>query len=161
MVGATNRPDELDEAARRRFVKRLYIPLPDAEARSALVTLLLRKNSHALTEAEIQAVVGRTEGFSGADVKSLCTEAAMGPVRAVRCRHMVESSVGGWYSGCFYVVLESHIDANPCRSATWRAKGPPASPSFRPPTCRLSPTATSSTPWPPCGPPLGTRTWAS
>jgi AAA+ superfamily predicted ATPase len=34
IVGATNRPQELDEAARRRFVKRLYIPLPDAPARS-------------------------------------------------------------------------------------------------------------------------------
>lgn len=31
VIGATNRPQELDEAARRRFVKRLYIPLPDAE----------------------------------------------------------------------------------------------------------------------------------
>lgn len=82
MVGATNRPDELDEAARRRFVKRLYIPLPDAEARLALVTLLLRKNSHALAQGEIQAVVDRTVGFSGADIKALCTEAAMGPVRA-------------------------------------------------------------------------------
>lgn len=29
VIGATNRPQELDEAARRRFVKRLYIPLPD------------------------------------------------------------------------------------------------------------------------------------
>lgn len=29
LVGATNRPQELDEAARRRFVKRLYIPLPE------------------------------------------------------------------------------------------------------------------------------------
>jgi SpoVK/Ycf46/Vps4 family AAA+-type ATPase len=28
IVGATNRPEELDEAARRRFVKRIYIPLP-------------------------------------------------------------------------------------------------------------------------------------
>lgn len=84
-MGATNRPDELDEAARRRFVKRLYIPLPDGEARLALVTLLLRRNGHALTPAEIQAVVDRTQGFSGADIKSLCTEAAMGPVR-----------VGGW-----------------------------------------------------------------
>lgn len=29
VIGATNRPQELDEAARRRLVKRLYIPLPD------------------------------------------------------------------------------------------------------------------------------------
>jgi hypothetical protein len=33
LVGATNRPQELDEAARRRLVKRLYIPLPDLAAR--------------------------------------------------------------------------------------------------------------------------------
>lgn len=31
VIGATNRPQELDEAARRRFVKRLYIPLPEYE----------------------------------------------------------------------------------------------------------------------------------
>nr|CAI5828105.1 unnamed protein product [Callosobruchus analis] len=31
VIGATNRPQELDEAARRRFVKRLYIPLPEFE----------------------------------------------------------------------------------------------------------------------------------
>lgn len=31
IIGATNRPQELDEAARRRFVKRLYIPLPEFE----------------------------------------------------------------------------------------------------------------------------------
>lgn len=31
IVGATNRPQELDEAARRRFTRRLYIPLPEQE----------------------------------------------------------------------------------------------------------------------------------
>jgi fidgetin-like protein 1 len=81
VVGATNRPQELDEAARRRFVKRLYIPLPEAEARRSLLTLLLRKNSNSLTGEEIEQVVTRTEGFSGADVRALCTEAAMGPIR--------------------------------------------------------------------------------
>lgn len=33
VIGATNRPQELDEAARRRFTKRLYIPLPVFEVR--------------------------------------------------------------------------------------------------------------------------------
>jgi SpoVK/Ycf46/Vps4 family AAA+-type ATPase len=32
LIGATNRPEELDEAARRRMPKQLYIPLPDAGA---------------------------------------------------------------------------------------------------------------------------------
>ena len=37
-IGATNRPQELDEAARRRFVQRCYIPLPDAVARRKLIS---------------------------------------------------------------------------------------------------------------------------
>lgn len=41
VLGATNRPYEIDEAARRRFVKRVYIPLPDAASRVAIVTGLL------------------------------------------------------------------------------------------------------------------------
>ena len=41
MIGATNRPDELDEAARRRFIKRLYIPLPDSKARRDLFNRLM------------------------------------------------------------------------------------------------------------------------
>lgn len=81
LVGATNRPQELDEAARRRFVKRLYIPLPEAEARRALIVLLLRTNNHQLTPQEIEQVVTRSRGFSGSDVHQLCTEAAMGPIR--------------------------------------------------------------------------------
>ncbi|RHY76414.1 hypothetical protein DYB38_014293, partial [Aphanomyces astaci] len=52
VVGATNRPQELDEAARRRFVKRLYIPLPSAEARLDLMNRLLAKNQHDLTDAD-------------------------------------------------------------------------------------------------------------
>jgi ATP-dependent Zn protease len=36
VIGATNRPQEIDEAARRRFVKRIYVPLPDADSRRAL-----------------------------------------------------------------------------------------------------------------------------
>ena len=53
VVGATNRPDELDEAARRRFVKRLYIPLPTAIARKDLITNLLKKNRHSITNKGI------------------------------------------------------------------------------------------------------------
>ena len=39
---------ELDEAARRRFVKRFYVPLPDPEARRALLRIMLSKNAHSL-----------------------------------------------------------------------------------------------------------------
>ncbi|XP_052814845.1 fidgetin-like protein 1 [Mya arenaria] len=81
VIGATNRPQEIDEAARRRFVKRLYIPLPEAEARQTIITNLLRQQAHTLTNSQLPTICQRTEGFSGADMATLCREAALGPIR--------------------------------------------------------------------------------
>jgi len=83
VVGATNRPQELDEAARRRLVKRLYIPLPEGEARRRIITNLLAKERNSLTDTEVEEVVDKTEGYSGADMANLCKEAAMGPIRSL------------------------------------------------------------------------------
>ena len=94
LVGATNRPQELDEAARRRMVKRLYIPLPDAGARKELLLRLLATERHAMGDGQIASVVGRTDGYSGADLKALATEAAMGPMREIHdIQSVSESSV--------------------------------------------------------------------
>jgi SpoVK/Ycf46/Vps4 family AAA+-type ATPase len=81
VVGATNRPAEIDEAARRRLVKRLYIPLPDDEARGSLVTRVLGGQMHELDAESIRKVVDLTKGYSGSDMYALCAEAALGPVR--------------------------------------------------------------------------------
>jgi SpoVK/Ycf46/Vps4 family AAA+-type ATPase len=81
ILGATNRPEELDEAVRRRFVKRLYIPLPDSISRKDLIYTLLKEEKHDLTSLDIEELVRKTDGFSGADLRALCTEAAMGPLR--------------------------------------------------------------------------------
>jgi SpoVK/Ycf46/Vps4 family AAA+-type ATPase len=81
ILGATNRPEELDEAVRRRFVKRLYIPLPDSISRKDLIHTLLKDEKHDLTPQDIDELVRKTEGFSGADLRAVCTEAAMGPLR--------------------------------------------------------------------------------
>ena len=81
VVGATNRPQELDDAARRRLQKRLLIPLPDAAARAVMLTNGLRGCSHALSDAEIARIVQQTDGYSGSDMAGLCREAAMGPIR--------------------------------------------------------------------------------
>jgi SpoVK/Ycf46/Vps4 family AAA+-type ATPase len=89
IIGATNRPEEIDEAARRRFVKRIYIPLPDAEGRKQLFERLLGPvlPHRGSQELSIDVLVTRTEGFSGADIRSLCTEAAMGPMREIAATH--------------------------------------------------------------------------
>ena len=65
IVGATNRPEELDEAVRRRFIKRIYIPLPDAISRECLLRTLLRDIKHSLNESDCIELISRTEGFSG------------------------------------------------------------------------------------------------
>lgn len=84
VVGATNRPQEIDEAARRRLAKRLYIPLPEAAARWQIVTNLMSREKNQLGEAELERVVTATEGFSGADMTHLCKEAALGPIRSIQ-----------------------------------------------------------------------------
>ncbi|KAL9188508.1 hypothetical protein ACHAXT_006886 [Thalassiosira profunda] len=82
VMGATNRPEELDDAARRRFVKRVYIPLPNESDRKTLVTQMLKKaDDHSLTEEQIAEIARKAEGFSGADLANLVKDAAMGPMR--------------------------------------------------------------------------------
>lgn len=94
IVGATNRPQELDEAARRRLVKRLYIPLPELNARVQILHNLLRKaNQSDVSDAQMTEIGSLTEGFSGADMKQLCHEASMGPIRSISMEQMEHINV--------------------------------------------------------------------
>jgi fidgetin-like protein 1 len=92
VIGATNRPQELDDAARRRLVKRLYIPLPEPEARQALIRHLLRNENHCLQPQDFHLVAEKCAGYSGSDITALCTEAALMPVRSVQNIETVDSS---------------------------------------------------------------------
>ena len=83
VVGATNRPGDLDEAARRRLVKRLYVPLPETCARMKIVKNLLAAQSHNISDADCEQIGKLTDGYSGADMANLCKEAAMGPIRSL------------------------------------------------------------------------------
>jgi SpoVK/Ycf46/Vps4 family AAA+-type ATPase len=81
IIGATNLPQELDDAVRRRFVKRLYIPLPNPEGRHQLIQNLTSNPAFQLSEEDINSLVKKTKGFSGADLYNLCSEASMVPLR--------------------------------------------------------------------------------
>lgn len=59
-----HRPQEIDEAARRRLVKRLYIPLPDTPARKHIVLNLMKQQPYDLTSDELDLICNRTEGRS-------------------------------------------------------------------------------------------------
>ena len=75
VIGTTNRPEQLDEAARRRFVKRLYVPLPDSTARTELLIRVKEKEGQfELSVEEMERVVGQTKGFSCADMSVLIRE---------------------------------------------------------------------------------------
>jgi len=84
VLGATNVPWELDTAIRRRFEKRIYIPLPDIVARSAQFKIRLGKTPHNLTEDDFIELGRETEGYSGSDITIVVKEAMMMPVR--RCQ---------------------------------------------------------------------------
>eukprot|EP01070_Trichotokara_eunicae_P007159 Trichotokara_eunicae@DN5296_c0_g1_i1.p1 len=84
VLAATNLPWELDIAMRRRFDRRIYIPLPDEPARRRVVEIAIAKTRHTLNDVEISNIAKRTEGFSGSDMGNLAKAALMEPVR--RCR---------------------------------------------------------------------------
>lgn len=62
VLAATNLPWAIDEAARRRFVRRQYIPLPEGETRAVQLRTLLGHQKHSLEESDIQHLVSLTEG---------------------------------------------------------------------------------------------------
>ncbi len=62
VLAATNLPWAIDEAARRRFVRRQYIPLPEAETRASQLRTLLSQQKHSLTDADIAELVSLTDG---------------------------------------------------------------------------------------------------
>lgn len=84
VLGATNIPWVLDSAIRRRFEKRIYIPLPDDHARTFMFKLNLGDTPHSLNEDDFRLLGSKTEGYSGADISIVVRDALMQPVRKVQ-----------------------------------------------------------------------------
>ncbi|XP_044746419.1 spastin isoform X1 [Coccinella septempunctata] len=84
VMAATNRPQELDEAALRRFPKRVYVTLPDMETRMELLRKLLAKQGCSFTQQELKRLATLTEGYSGSDLTALAKDAALGPIRELQ-----------------------------------------------------------------------------
>ncbi len=81
-IGATNRPDILDEALIRpgRLDQLIYIPLPDLPARVNVFKAVLRKTPVA-PNVNMEFLGTLTEGFSGADITELCQRATKAAIR--------------------------------------------------------------------------------
>ncbi|CAL0311405.1 unnamed protein product [Lupinus luteus] len=80
VLAATNRPFDLDEAIIRRFERRIMVGLPSVENREKILRTLLEKDK-VDKGLDFKELATMTEGYSGSDLKNLCTTAAYRPVR--------------------------------------------------------------------------------
>ncbi|CAI9273007.1 unnamed protein product [Lactuca saligna] len=80
ILGATNRPFDLDDAVIRRLPRRIYVDLPDADNRLKILKIFLAQENVA-PGFDIRALANATEGYSGSDLKNLCIAAAYRPVQ--------------------------------------------------------------------------------
>ncbi|KAL8874214.1 MAG: hypothetical protein Q9174_000406, partial [Haloplaca sp. 1 TL-2023] len=83
VIGATNRPDSVDPALRRpgRFDREFYFPLPNLEARRMILDIHTKGWDPPLAAGFKDEVAALTKGYGGADLRALCTEAALNAVQ--------------------------------------------------------------------------------
>ncbi|MFN7841287.1 MAG: CDC48 family AAA ATPase [Pirellula sp.] len=84
VLAATNRPDMVDPALRRygRFEQTIEVGLPDKESRKSILHVHL-KNRPLAEKIDLDDLAAMTEGFSGADLASICSMAARSSIRRV------------------------------------------------------------------------------
>ena len=85
IIAATNRPDILDNALIRpgRFDRAIEVPLPNKEGRTKILEIHTQKMKID-DEIDFNSISELTDGFSGADLKAICTEAGMFAIRSER-----------------------------------------------------------------------------
>jgi len=81
VIAASNRPDLIDPAVLRpgRFDRRVYVPPPDNEAR--LRILQIKTKDMPLEKVKVEDLAKKMQGYSGADIDSICREAAINALR--------------------------------------------------------------------------------
>ncbi|CAL1704380.1 unnamed protein product [Somion occarium] len=80
VIGATNRPFDLDDAVLRRLPRRLLVDLPGEKEREGILKILLR-DEQLETDVDLNTLARKTESFSGSDLKHLCVAAALDAVK--------------------------------------------------------------------------------
>ncbi|MBX5464818.1 MAG: AAA family ATPase, partial [Clostridia bacterium] len=117
VIGATNRPDLLDEALTRpgRFDRVVRVELPDREGRRQILELHTR-NKRLAGDVDLDEVARETFGFSGAHLESLANEAAILALRegeeAIHQRHLLEAVEK--------VIMGEKLDRRPTEAERYR-----------------------------------------
>jgi vacuolar protein-sorting-associated protein 4 len=80
VLGATNRPWDIDTAMLRRFEKKIYVPLPDLDARDQIFKINT-KGIDIESDVDFKELSQITQGYSGSDITNVAREALMRPIR--------------------------------------------------------------------------------
>ena len=92
VLGATNRPWDLDAAMLSRFEKKVHVPLPDIPARAAIFKIHTAGINTALNDEDYIELAARSEGYSGRDIANVCREVIMMPIRELDMAGLLEKS---------------------------------------------------------------------
>ncbi|KAK6460388.1 P-loop containing nucleoside triphosphate hydrolase protein [Scheffersomyces coipomensis] len=84
VLGATNIPWQLDAAIRRRFERRIYIPLPELEGRTRMFELNIGETPCELGNQDYKLLAEMTDGYSGSDIAVAVRDALMEPIRKIQ-----------------------------------------------------------------------------
>lgn len=100
LLCATNCPWELDGAFLRRFQKRIYIPLPNKEARIELLKIHTKDSCINISDEEWQTLGQKTELYSGSDIANLTLGALFQPIREMQNAKYWKHLPGGRFVPC-------------------------------------------------------------
>lgn len=115
VLGATNRPSDIDKAILRRLPKRFAVPLPAATERRRILKLLLRDTKLDEKDFDLEAVVVGTQGLSGSDLKEVCRDAAMRAMREFFRTH--------YRNGKKLAGAPEHMEIRPLRTSDFFTHG--------------------------------------
>ncbi|XP_067857480.1 outer mitochondrial transmembrane helix translocase-like isoform X4 [Heptranchias perlo] len=84
VMGATNRPQDVDPAIMRRMPSTFHVSLPRQRQRQEILKLILSGECYSFqlsSDVELKEIAEKTEGYSGSDLRELCREAALHRLR--------------------------------------------------------------------------------
>ena len=92
VLGATNRPWDLDTAMLSRFEKKVFVPLPDVPARAGIFKIHTAGVNTSLNDEDFIELAVRTENYSGRDISNVCREVIMLPIRELDMSGLLDNS---------------------------------------------------------------------